>query len=335
MVFEQQLSGSKFKYDNRMPTNSIVVTGATGFIGNSVVLALRHRGYNVIQAKREQELSRENLEPIAKSECRFSFPKTGVQAIIHLSARAHITRETSTNPLSEYRIANVHATSKLAWTAASLGIKRFIYISTIGVHGRLSRFPITEVSPLDPHNDYAISKCEAEIELLRICKETGLEPVIIRPPLVYGPGVRANFFSLLGIIKRGIPLPFSNVENKRSLVSLTNITDFIMCCLKTERAAGETFLVSDANDISTKEIICKLAHYMGRSARLFPSPPLRVVRVIAQIARRSSTFDGLFGTLQVDISKARQLLGWEPPQSVDDGLQSVVHWYLKQDRNLS
>jgi nucleoside-diphosphate-sugar epimerase len=200
-------------------------------------------------------------------------------------------------------------------------VKRFVFVSSVKVNGERGLY--TEADPPAPEDAYGISKHEAEVALRVIAKDTGMEVVIIRPPLVYGPGVRANFLALMRAVSRGIPLPLGAIDNRRSLVALSNLVDFIVACIVDPAAANETFLVSDGEDLSTADLIRRLAGAMGRPARLFPVPE-SVLNLGAALVGRRDIAQRLLGTLQVDISKARRLLGWEPPITVGEGLRLAV-----------
>ena len=241
----------------------------------------------------------------------------GVDVVIHLAARVHVMRDTAADPLDEYRRVNVDGTVRLASSAAAAGVRRFVYVSTLKVNGEAGRF--TESNQPAPTDPYAQSKLEAEIALRRIASEGRLEVVIIRPPLVYGPGVQANFRLLMRAITRGIPLPLGSIRNLRSLIGIDNLVDFIITCVAHPAAANETFLVADGEDLSTPDLVRRLARAMGRPARLFPIPP-SVLRLGASLCGRQHVVDRLLESLQADISKARTRLSWSPPVSVDEAL---------------
>jgi nucleoside-diphosphate-sugar epimerase len=245
----------------------------------------------------------------------------GADAVIHLAARVHVMREAATDPLSEFRRVNVSSTLNLARQAAAAGVPRFVFLSTVKVNGEKGVY--TEADPPAPEDAYAMSKHEAELGLRKIAVETGMEVVIIRSPIVYGPGVKANFQTLIGAVARGIPLPLGAVHNRRSLVALDNLVDFILACLEHRAAANETFLVSDGEDLSTTDLIHRLARVLGRPARTI-SVPVSVLRAGASLLGRREVAQRLLESLQVDMSKARQVLGWVPPISVDEGLRRAV-----------
>lgn len=246
---------------------------------------------------------------------------SGVEIVVHLAARVHVMRDAASDPLAEFRRVNSEGTLNLARQAAAAGARRFVFLSSVKVNGEAGSFRESDATA--PSDAYGLSKSEAESGLRRIAAETGMDVIIIRSPLVYGPGVKANFRALIRGIALGIPLPLGAVHNRRSLVALDNLVDLIVTCIDHPSAANETFFVSDGEDLSTPQLIRRLARAMGRPARLIavPAPLLMTAATLLgkrQVARR------LLGSLQVDISKARQLLGWEPPVSVDEALRRTA-----------
>jgi nucleoside-diphosphate-sugar epimerase len=248
-----------------------------------------------------------------------------VEVVVHLAARAHILKEKSADPLGDFRQVNLEGTLNLALQAAKSGVKRFVFISSVGVNGSQTQIghSFSEVDQPNPHNAYAISKLEAEQGLLRISNESGLEVVIIRPPLVYGLNAPGNFGSLLRAVHRGWPLPLGAVHNQRSLVALDNLVDFIITCINHPQAANQTFLVSDGQDLSTSELVRCMAQVAGLSAHLLPVP-VWALKAGASLLGRGDVVQRLCGNLQIDISKARSLLGWVPPVSVEEGLRRAM-----------
>lgn len=304
----------------------VLVTGASGFIGRAVIERLRRDGYAVRAAVRHDS---DTLPPdIERAAGDLHFGRDwsdglrGIDLVIHLAARVHVMAETAADPLDEYRRVNVDGTISLARSAADAGVRRFVYVSTLKVNGEAGRF--TETSEAVPADPYAQSKHEAEVALRQIAKDRRLEVVIIRPPLVYGPGVRANFRALMRAIARGIPLPLGAIRNRRSLIGIDNLVDFIVTCLTHPAAANETFLVTDGEDLSTPDLVRRLAKAMGRPARLFSIPP-SVLRFGAALCGRRHVADRLLESLQADISKARTRLSWSPPVSVDEALMRASH----------
>lgn len=334
----------------------VLITGATGFVGQALSALLIKQGFqirSVIRSKPDHyshNVSRKAINTAESFAVGSIGPHTNwsdslrdIDTVIHLAARVHVMNDRIENPVAAYREVNTAGTELLAKEAAKSGARRFIYLSTIKVNGEetglrtkasglkaknLNKY-FSESDIPHPKDPYAISKWEAEDVLRTISSETLMEVVIVRPPLVYGPGVKANFLNLLKIADKGIPLPLGSINNARSFVSLDNLIDFITCCIKHPAAAGETFLVSDGEDLSTPELIKKIAQFMGRPCRLFPFPP-NLLHIVGKLIGKSDMIDRLTGSLQVDISKAQNVLGWKPPMSVDAGLRKTVDWYKKR-----
>jgi UDP-glucose 4-epimerase len=255
----------------------------------------------------------------------------GVAAVVHTAARVHMLDDRSADPTAEYRRINVASTLNLARQAVACGVRRLVFLSSIKVNGEstsLDGFFSADDSP-KPADAYAISKNEAEVGLRQIGEETGLEVVIIRPVLVYGPGVRANFQSMLRWVDRAIPLPFGAVRNARSLVAVDNLVDLVKTCLHHPAAAQQTFLVSDGEDLSTPELLRRTAAAMGRRARLIPVPVF-ALRSAAKVAGKESLAERLCGSLRVNIEKTQRLLGWIPPVSVDQALVKTARYFLDE-----
>jgi nucleoside-diphosphate-sugar epimerase len=255
----------------------------------------------------------------------FSRDLDGVDVVVHLAARVHIMADGALDPLGEYRSVNVDGTRVLAMQAAAAGVKRFVYVSSVKVNGEatIDGRPFLETDDPAPQDAYGVSKWEAEQCLNALATTGGMEIVVIRPPLVYGPGVKANFSQLMKAVGRSLPLPFGAINNQRSLVSIENLVDFIVNCATHQAAANQTFFVSDGCDLSTAELVRELARAMGVRERLLPVPASFLMAVGA-IVGKSNTVQRLCSNLQVDISKARHLLGWTPPFSVEAGLRSAV-----------
>jgi nucleoside-diphosphate-sugar epimerase len=233
------------------------------------------------------------------------------------------------HPLREFRRVNTDWTERLARAAAAQGVHRFVYLSSIKVNGEQTREPFTEADLPDPQDPYGVSKWEAEQALAAVSSETGLAAVVVRSPLVYGPGVGGNFLQLLNILRRGIPLPLALVGNRRSLIYRGNLVDALSHCVRDQRAAGRTYLVSDGEDLSTPELIRRLAKALGVTAHLWPFPP-PALRWMGRVVGKSAMIDRLLGSLQVDSSKIRRELDWQPPCSVDQGLGETAAWFMNQ-----
>jgi nucleoside-diphosphate-sugar epimerase len=249
----------------------------------------------------------------------------GVDAVVHLAARVHMTKETIEDPDAAYRRVNSAGTARLAGLAASAGVRRFVYLSSVKIHGEGRETPYREDDPPSPRDAYGISKWEAEQALRSYGNR--LEPVVLRPPLVYGPGVRANFLQLLRLVRRQVPLPLASVRNRRSLVYVGNLADAVTACLTHPDAARQTFLVSDGEDVSTPDLVRRLAVALGRSARLFPFPP-SVVRAAARLLGCQNATERLLGSLTVDSSRIRAALGWTCPYTMFQGLKITADWHI-------
>ena len=312
---------------------NVLVTGATGFIGRPLCEKLVLDGFSVRGSVWIAEPSNSLpagvqsalLESIGP-DTDWSEALTEIDTVIHLAARVHVMDETSGDPLAAYRQVNVEGTECLARQAAAKGVQRLVFLSSVKVLGEETDVPYSEQNLPGPQDPYGVSKLEAENILQQIAEETGLEVVIIRPPLVYGPGVKANFRKLLGMIQRGLPLPFAGINNRRSLIYLGNLIDVIITCATHPKAAGNTFMVSDGEDISTPELIRRIAHALGVSARLFPVP-LSLMRLAGKLVGRSAAVNRLTGSLTVDSSKIRRELGWEPPFTMEEGLRETAEWF--------
>ena len=306
-----------------------LVTGAAGFVGKALAAELVKRGYAVRATTRSAKPVLKDCEQLCvgaiDGSTQWSDALREVDAVIHLAARVHVMGDSAADPLAAFRQVNTQGTLNLARQAAAAGVKRFVFVSSVKVNGERTQagHAFTEEDAPNPQDAYGISKQEAEQGLRAVAVETGLEVVIIRPPLVYGPGVQANFAALMRAVQRGWPLPLRWVRNQRSLVALENLVDFVVTCSTHPKAASQTFLVSDGCDLSTAELVRGLARAAGVTARLFPIP-VRVLQAGAGLLGKRAAAQRLCGNLQVDISKAWRLLGWTPPVSVDEGLRRTV-----------
>jgi nucleoside-diphosphate-sugar epimerase len=289
---------------------AIVITGSTGFVGRQLLTFLRSRGEYVHVLARDGNVQQAMV---------------GAKVVVHLAARVHVMNEVSTNPLEEFRRSNVEATKALAIQAALAGVQRFVFVSSVKVNGEQTQLnkPFSEQDEPNPSDDYGRSKHEAELVLRQIALETGMEVVIIRPPLVYGPRVKANFASLMRAVVRGWPLPFAGIDNLRSLVGLDNLVDFIYRCTSHPAAANQTFLVSDGHDVSSPQLVRELAIAAGVKPNLWTIPQWLLELAASMIGKRDAA-QRLCGNLQVDISKAQTLLGWTPPVSIQDGFKQAI-----------
>ena len=314
----------------------LLITGTNGFVGKSLCPELCNQGHAVLAAMRSLDKQVVDVDKVLitsiSKETDWCSALQNVEVVIHLAARVHVMNEVAVDALAEFHKVNVEGTLNLARQAAKCGVQRFIFLSSISVNGNNNLKPFTDGDTQNPQDPYAVSKYEAEQGLLAIAKETVMEVVIIRPPLVYGPGVKANFASMMKWVNKNIPLPFGSIHNQRSLVALDNLVDFIIHCIDHPKAANEVFLISDGEDVSTTELLQKVAKAFGKKALLLPIP-VSLMTLAARLLGRGDVANRLFGSLQVDSSKARELLGWEPVITMDEQLNKTADAYLAKKKH--
>jgi nucleoside-diphosphate-sugar epimerase len=314
----------------------ILITGANGFVGLPLSEYLMAAGHQVVGAVRSHDLlslvnSQIQLKAIGDIDESTDWQDClgGVECVIHLANRAHVMDEQSSNPLALYRKVNTEGTLNLARQAAAAGVKRFIFVSSIKVNGE-STLPGQAFTHKDQHvpvDPYGLSKYEAELGLKLIAEQNGLEVVVVRPPLIYGPGVKANFLKMMQLVEKGIPLPLGAIWNQRSMLGLDNLINFIELCLIHPDAAGQTFLVSDDHDVSTTELLKEIAAAMHRPSRLLSMPQCLIEKLLILLGQRHIS-ERLCGSLQLDISLAKTRLSWKPPHTFKDQLNKTVLDYL-------
>ena len=309
---------------------TVLITGASGFVGRALCHQAMRRGLGVHAAGRHTAQAPEGARAFSTgsidAETSWAPALVGAQTVVHLAARVHIMDDRSADPLAAFRQTNTAGTLHLARQAAAAGVRRFVFVSSVKVNGEgtAAGHPFTAADAPAPQDAYGISKMEAEQGLRRIAADTGMEVVIVRPPLVYGPGVKANFAALMRWLQRGIPLPLGAVnDNRRSLVALDNLVDLLITCIDHPAAANQTFLVSDGEDLSTTGLLRRMGQAMGSPARLIPVPPA-LLRLGAAALGKGDVAQRLLGSLQVDITHTRQTLGWTPPIGVDEGLRRAA-----------
>jgi nucleoside-diphosphate-sugar epimerase len=313
----------------------VLVTGATGFVGRTLCDHLAHHGHEVRRAVRA---ARGTSAPDAVAtvvvgdvgpSTDWSAALAGVDAVVHLAARVHMLEDTAADALAEYRRINVEGTRSLAAAARRAGVRRLLFLSSAKVHGERSVRPFTEMDAPRPEDAYAVSKLEAEEALKQTLAGGQTQWTILRPPLVYGPAVGANFLRLVRAVARGVPLPLAAIDNRRSLVYVGNLVHAIRTCLEQEGAGGRTWLVSDAEDLSTPELVRRLARALGSPARLVPAP-VWALRLAGALSGKTAAVNRLVDSLQVDPAAIRIALRWAPPCSVDQGLLETARWFRAQ-----
>lgn len=305
----------------------VLLTGGSGFVGSRVAKRLLDDGHRVTAAVRDSEAKLDTrlecwrFEELT-SDQHWGAVLEGKNLIIHCAARVHVMNDPAANPLNEFRKVNVDGTFALARQAAEAGVRRFIFISSIKVNGEGTSLGLSyraDDVPA-PQDFYGISKFEAEQGLMKVAADTGMEVVIVRPPLVYGPGVKGNFASMVMLLGKGLPLPLGSIHNKRSLIGIDNLVDLIIRCIDHPAAANQVFLAGDGEDLSTTELLRGVANAMGKPARLIPVPA-GLLQLGATLLGKKAMAQRLLGSLQVDISKTCEVLDWKPPYTVEEGLR--------------
>ncbi len=315
----------------------VLVTGANGFVGRELCHTLSESGLAVRAAVRTPTAGLAAAEQITVGDIGpdtdWSNALQGIDAIAHLAARVHVMRDRATDPLREFRRINVLATERLARIAAQHGVRRLVLVSSIKVNGERTAVnaAFLDDDMPNPTGPYALSKWEAEQGLQRVAAETGLECVRVRPPLVYGPGVKANFLQLMRLVARGVPLPLGAIDNRRSLIFVGNLTSAVRQCLTHPAASNGVFLIADGEDLSTPELIRRMGRALRRPARLI-RVPRSLLRLAAGLTRRTAMLERLTDSLLVDDSGIREKLDWTPPYTVDQGLAKTAEWFLGTDR---
>jgi UDP-glucose 4-epimerase len=322
---------------NQFKGQCILVTGSTGFVGSRLLASgealASHIQFRAV-TRRPLEEGFPNVEQILVSHIAENSDWTnalfGVDTVIHLAARVHVMDDRASDPLEEYRKANVLSTLNLAKQAASAGVKRFIFLSSIKVNGDKTNIgqPYTEETIAEPLDPYGISKLEAEEGIREICSSTGMEYVFIRPPLIYGPGVKANYLKLMNLVQRRLPLPLGGIVNKRSMLALDNLIHFILLAARHPKAANQLFLLSDQNTLSTPELIDRMAICMGYPSNRLISVPVNLLRLAGLCLGQSAAIDRLTESLEINSHKADSLLGWNPPLNFEESIQMTVDDYL-------
>ena len=297
--------------------NKVTVTGSNGFVGQALCKYLCEINYDVIGTVRDDSKSNSDYKcvPIGEIDSHTDWRPAlrGRNTVVHLAGRAHVLRDRLNSPINEFRRINTLGTINLAQQAIELGISRFIFISSIGVNGFVSKgTPFSVDSHEEPHSPYAVSKFEAELSLKKLVSNTTMELVIIRPPAIYGEGAPGNFGLIIKAVNKGIPLPFGFINNRRSLIFLHNLTSFIEICIKSDQAANQLFIVNDNEDLSTPDIINLMGSFTDKNPKIINIPKW-FLRLTFSILGQKKTGDSLLSDLQLDSSYARKALNWEPP----------------------
>jgi nucleoside-diphosphate-sugar epimerase len=314
----------------------VLVTGASGFVGSRLLAYLGAAGHQPIAALRGSSDCSSLVTPYVRvgdllPDTDWTRALENVDVVVHAAARVHIMNDKVEDPLQEFRQVNVHGTLNCARQAAEAGVKRFIFISSIKVNGEETELgnPYTEDHVPAPVDPYGISKMEAEAGLLALATDSKMDITIIRPVLVYGPDVKANFRSMMNWLNKSVPLPLGAIYNKRSMVALDNLVDLIVTCIDHRAAANQVFLVSDGEDLSTTELLQRTASALGKPGFFLPVPS-SLLSTVASLIGKAEIAQRLCGSLQVDISKTKRLLNWAPPISVDEALRKTARHFLEQ-----
>lgn len=308
-----------------------LVTGANGFVGKVLCEQLLLHNYSLLKVVRSDHKFSNNSGLIYVNSIDGNTDwhqiLVGVDVVFHLAARVHVMDDASVNPLMEYRKVNVVGTRRLAESAVEAGVTRFIYVSSIKSNGEESDKAYSELDIPNPQDAYGVSKWEAEQVLHEISAKTGLEVVVIRPPLVYGDGVKGNFGKMMNILSKRYPLPLASIKNLRSFIYVGNLVDALIVCAQHSKAANNTYLVSDDEDVSTPDLLRRLSGAMGYNVKLMPCSPF-LIEILGKLLGKKSQVDRLLGNLQVDSGKVRKQLGWHPPYTMDQGLKVTADWYI-------
>jgi UDP-glucose 4-epimerase len=303
----------------------VCVTGSTGFVGTALCRALERDKHEVVRVTRNPGSDGVVAVGDIGPDTGWTQAVAGCDVVVHLAARVHVMNETAVDPDAIFNAINVAATLDLVRAASAAGVRRFVFMSSVKVNGEFTQpgRPFTEADLPAPTDAYGRSKLAAENGIQKLAGELGIEWVVIRPPLVYGPGVKANFAALIQVTKRGWPLPLGAIQNQRSMVALDNLVDFIGCCISHPMAANQVFLVSDGSDVSTPELIRKMGKASGTPVYV-PPIPLALLKAVAKLTKKTAALQRLSENLQVNISKANRMLGWRPVITVDEGIARVV-----------
>ncbi len=308
----------------------ILVTGANGFVGRALCATLGARGVAYTGAVRRDPGPHQVAIGDMDAGTDWRAALAGCSCVVHLAARVHVMDDGAADPLAAFRAVNVDATLALARQAVAAGVRRFVFVSSIKVNGEATQAtPFRADQAPAPQDPYGVSKWEAEQALTALGRDTGLEIVIVRPPLVYGPGVRANFLRLMQLARKGVPLPLASVDNRRSMVAVDNLADLLALCCRHPAAAGQVLLAADGRDLSVAELLRLLAGAMGKRAPLFPMP-VGLMRAGAALLGKGAVADRLLGSLQVDAGPTRALLSWQAPLTVEQGIARTVAHFLQQ-----